>query len=250
MTDNRASPHADASGPTEDAESALADAVDRPGEPDMAPTVDAFDAPAPFDTPVVGEVDRDDRMLRAAAGGWLARLPGERRYWIMGSVLTGGVLLGGLLSGGIAWKMIGSRDAEVLARAARIDAQSSQLAQQADLIKVLTRAIDERPLPDHLATDPALAPVAGSAMPTAAPAPAIPAAPPAAAAADSAPGSFRERPAAEVAPARTFPTAGVSPGYAGSGICDIPGGSEGPARMRKCIEWFAGRDTGASRAAP
>ncbi len=245
MSDNRVSPQADAPGPAEYAEDALANAMDGPGEPDMAPTVDAFEALTPFDTSLAGEADGHARVPSAATGGWLARLPGERRHWIMGSMVAGGVLLGGLLSGGIAWKMIGSRDAEVLARAARLDAQSSQLAQQADLIKVLTRAIDERPLPDDPATDPAPASAAGSAAPTAAPAPLAPSAPSA-----TSPESPPERPAVQAAPARALPPAGVSPGYAGSGICDIPGGSEGPARMRRCIEWFAGQDRGTARVAP
>jgi hypothetical protein len=35
---------------------------------------------------------------------------------------------------------------------------------------------------------------------------------------------------------------------AGSGICDVPGGTAGAAQMRKCIEWFAGRKPAAKPA--
>ena len=223
MSDNSVPSRAGASGPAEDAANALASAL------------------TPPHTPLADEVDGRVRRLRAAVGVWLARLPGERRHWMMGSMMAGGVLLGGLLSGGVAWKMIGSRDAEVLVRTVRLDAQSSQLSQQAELIKVLTRAINERPLPDEPARDAAPASLAGSTTPTAAPATPAPAAP---APAAPSPRSLPARPTAERAPA------GVSPGYAGSGICDVPGGSEGRARMRKCIEWFAGRDKGAARATP
>lgn len=227
----------------------------------------------------------DEGAAVTAIARWLARLPGERRHWTMGGMVAGGVLLGGLLSGGIAWKMVSSRDAEVAARTIRLDAQSSRLAAQAAKIEVLTRAISERPLPDDRDTEtvaqsatsqtaagastsaPATAATAATADKTIAssapstatpPVTLAPATPPSDAAGQVTAAPAAAGPPAAVAraevPRRVEPEArvptGVSPGQAGSGICDVPSGSDGAARMRKCIEWFAGRDKGATRPAP
>jgi hypothetical protein len=64
-----------------------------------------------------------------------------------------------------------------------------------------------------------------------------------------APAAARVEPAQRQEPQPTGP-AGIAPGVAGSGICDVPSGGDGAARMRRCIEWFAGRDKGGARPSP
>lgn len=278
MSDNPVPSSADHSRPHADGMDDLADAVGVPGDPeatqapDMAPTAGAFETMAAFDTVghergeagAGGADDAPDADAAPAAGaGWLSRLPGQPRQWAIAGMVCGGVLLGGLASGGMAWMMISSRDAEVAARNALLDAQSSRLAAQQEKIDVLTRAISERPLPEEAASGSAPAaaatPAAGAAAPEAAPAggdagpaaaapakrlvPSAPAAVPAPVAA------ARAEPTPRQEPQPTGP-AGVVPGVAGSGICDVPGGSDGAARMRRCIEWFAGRDKGGARPLP
>lgn len=259
--------------------------ADATARPDRVPTADAFDTLTSFDAHGPGEGDDNNGNSRRAVGGddvplsatarWLSRLPGERRHWTIGAMVAGGVLLGGLLSGGIAWKMVSSRDVEVAARTVRLDAQSSRLAEQAAKIEVLTRAISERPLPDDPVAEtdvrsgtPATAARASTSAPTTPGVPAVAAAVDKAAASPALPpgagGQVVTAPASAAPPAvvvsraevprRTEPEAkglaAASPGQAGSGICDVPGGSDGAAKMRRCIEWFAGRDKGATRPVP
>jgi hypothetical protein len=135
---------------------------------DMAPTADAFDTMAAFDTAAPGheggagqreagaDADEDEEgdgtgapAAATALSRLLARLPGERRQWRVAGMVAGGILLGGLASGGVAWKMIGSRNAEVEARTMKLDLQSSRIAAQEAHIEVLTRAVKERPLPEE-----------------------------------------------------------------------------------------------------
>ena len=247
----------------------------RPGRHDAHAAADTFDATGASDT---SGRDHDARRTAsedditgvsgALAARWPSRLPGTRRQWTLGGLVAGGILLGALLSGGIAWKMISSRDAAVSAHAVRLDTQSNHLVQQAELIEVLTRAVRERPLPDDpapvagidAADNPPSAPVVPSASPGAKPtAAAVAASPP-----PPAPSSVATAQASAPVPAapavrttppqRVDPTpasrSGVSPDQAGGGICDVPSGSDGAARMRKCIEWFAGQDRGGTRAGP
>ncbi|MCE2945893.1 MAG: hypothetical protein ACK515_22870 [bacterium] len=304
MSEDSAASHAGGRGHADDADAtqvAPAGDPDASVAPDMAPTADAFDTMAAFDTSSPGlEAAPDDAgdaadgdgpdsgVAPAARGGLLARLPGERRHWMLAGMVSGGILFGGLASAGVAWKMISSRNAEVEARTARLDLQSSRIAEQEARIEVLTRAVKERPLPDEAGTAPdrtadgggaALgsmgepstpsqpqkaaqppapsatavdpAPAAKAADPPSAAKAAPPA--PAAKAAESATAAKAPAPPlapvpassrAEVAPAGSTAPAGAgaaSPSVAGSGICDVPGGTAGAAQMRKCIEWFAGR---------
>ena len=239
--------------------------------PDMAPTADAFESTAAFDTAEhehgqAGATDADDDpdegAAPAAGAGWRSRLPGQPRQWAIAGMVCGGVLLGGLASGGIAWKMISSRDAEVAARNARLDVQSSRLAEQQQKIDVLTRAISERPLPEDAAPAGVSAPPAPpvALAPPAPPVALAPPAPPVAPAPPAAPAPVALVPAVAPAAARVEPPqrqepqptgpAGIAPSVAGSGICDVPSGSDSAARMRKCIEWFAGRDKGGARPSP
>ncbi|MBY0439599.1 MAG: hypothetical protein K2W80_15550 [Burkholderiales bacterium] len=275
MSENSAASQAGASGPADDPDATRAGApgdADETIAPDMAPTAGAFDtlgafdtaAPAPDGTTTGQEAAEDDAAgedgtVPAARGSLLARIPGERRHWMLAGMVAGGVLLGGLASGGVAWKMISSRNAEVEARTAKLDLQSSRLAEQENRIEVLTRAVRERPLPDDTpAGSPAEAPAAkpaelatpaAKAAELAAPAAkaaelpapvAKPAAPPAPAAKAEEPPAPRAEPVSRPSPPAGA-TAGVPPAVAGSGICDVPGGSAGAAQMLKCIEWFAGR---------
>jgi hypothetical protein len=204
----------------------------------MAPTADAFESTAAFETSEYehgqagatdADDDPDDGAAPAAGAGWRSRLPGQPRQWALAGMVCGGVLLGGLASGGIAWKMISSRDAEVAARNARLDVQSSRLAEQQQKIDVLTRAISERPLPE----DAAPASVSASPAPPVAPAPpAPPAAPaPVALVPAVAPVAARVEPAQRQELQPTGP-AGIAPGVAGSGICDVPSGSDSAAAVQ------------------
>lgn len=268
MSDNPVPSNTDNARPPADGRDEPADAVgtlrdpEATQAPDMAPTADAFESTAAFDTAQqergqAGATDADDVPAEGAApavgAGWRSRLPGKPRQWAIAGMVCGGVLLGGLASGGIAWKMISSRDAEVAARNARLDVQSSRLAEQQQKIEVLTRAISERPLPEDAAPERVSAPPA----PPASPAPPAPPAPPASAAPPApvavvpavAPAAARVESAQRQEPQPTGP-AGIAPGVAGSGICDVPTGSDSAARMRRCIEWFAGRDKGGARPLP
>lgn len=247
----------------------------RPGRHDAHAAADVFDATGSSDTSgrdhdARRTADEDDipGASGALAARWLSRLPGTRRHWTLGGLVAGGILLGALLSGGIAWKAISSRDAAVSAHAVRLDTQSNHLARQAELIEVLTRAVRERPLPDDPAPGAGIdaadnlrpAPVAPSASPgdkpTAAAVAASPPPPaPASVATAQASAPVPAAPAVRAMPPQRLDTTpaslpGVSPDQAGGGICDVPGGSDGAARMRKCIEWFAGRDRGGTRAVP
>ena len=265
MSDNPVTSSTAPSRPPADGWDEPADAVDTLRDPeatqapDMAPTADAFESTAAFDTAEhehgqAGATDADDDpdegAAPAAGAGWRSRLPGQPRQWAIAGMVCGGVLLGGLASGGIAWKMISSRDAEVAARNARLDVQSSRLAEQQQKIDVLTRAISERPLPEDAAAASVSAPAAPPAPPVAPAPPAPPAAPaPVALVPAVAPAAARVEPPQRQEPQPTGP-AGIAPGVAGSGICDVPSGSDSAARMRKCIEWFAGRDKGGARPSP
>jgi hypothetical protein len=247
----------------------------RPGRHDAQAATDASDATGAFDTSGrdhdAGRTANADDVPGASGtlvARWLSRLPGTRRHWTLGGLVAGGILLGALLSGGIAWKMISSRDAAVSAHAVRLDTQSNHLARQAELIEVLTRAVRERPLPDDPAPGAGIdaantlpsVPVAPSASPGDKPtAEAVAASPP-----PPAPAPVATAPASAPVPAapavrttppqRVDPTpasrSGVSPDPAGGGICDVPSGSNGAARMRKCIEWFAGHDKAGTRTVP
>jgi hypothetical protein len=271
MSDNPVTSSTDPSRPPADGKGEPADAVgtlrdpEATQAPDMAPTADAFESTATFDTAEhehgqAGATDADEDPAEGAApaagAGWRSRLPGQPRQWVIAGMVCGGVLLGGLASGGIAWKMISSRDAEVAARNARLDVQSSRLAEQQQKIEVLTRAISERPLPEDAAPESLSAPPAPPASP-APPAPLAPPAPPAPPASQApvavvpavAPAAARVEPAQRQEPQPTGP-AGIAPGVAGSGICDVPTGNDSAARMRRCIEWFAGRDKGGARPLP
>ncbi len=247
----------------------------RPGRQDAHAAADSFDATGAFDTSGrnhdtrrTANADDIPGASGALAARWLSRLPGTRRHWTLGGLVAGGILLGALLSGGIAWKMISSRDAAVSAHAVRLDTQSNNLVRQAELIEVLTRAVRERPLPDDPAPGAGIGaadtlssvPVAPSASPGDKPAAtAVAASPPtpapASAATAQASAPVPAAPAVRATPPqRVDPTpasrSGVSPDQAGGGICDVPGGSDGAARMRKCIEWFAGQDRGGARTGP
>ncbi len=262
MSDNPVHSSTDHSRPPADGMDELADAVgtlrdpEATQAPDMAPTADAFESMTAFDTAEHGRGqagateaydDPDEGTAPAVGAGWRSRLPGQPRQWALAGMVCGGVLLGGLASGGIAWKMISSRDAEVAARNARLDVQSSRLAEQQQKIEVLTRAISERPLPEDAATASVSAPPA----PAASPAPPAPPASPAPVAMMPAvvPAAARVEPAQRQEPQPTGPS-GIAPGVAGSGICDVPTGNDSAARMRRCIEWFAGRDKGGARPSP
>jgi hypothetical protein len=165
-------------------------------------------------------------------------------------MVCGGVVFGGLASGGIAWKMISNRDAEVAARNARLDVQSSLLAEQQQKIEVLTRAISERPLPEDAAPASVSAPPAPAASPALQEPPAPPASPaPVAMVPAVVPAVARVEPAQRQGPQPTG-FSGMAPAVAGSGICDVPSGSDSAARMRRCIEWFAGRDRTGARSSP
>jgi len=296
MSENSAASSAGASPPPDDYDAdatLVAGASDAEASvaPDMAPTSDAFDTLGASDSATPpgpseggpddeeGADDADDADRTAAGGvvsagrGLLARIPGQRRHWIMGGMVSGGILLGGLASGGIAWKIINDRNAEVAARTAKLDLQSSRISEQEAQIQVLTRAIQERPLPEPADASAGGTPPAAPDDPSSADgrpgttdtaAGSTPAAnvvvppPPAAKAAEppppaaKAPAQAAPRPPASGGLANTSApgSAGAPPSIAGSGICDVPGGADATTHMRKCIEWFAGRDKPAARPAP
>jgi pyruvate dehydrogenase E2 component (dihydrolipoamide acetyltransferase) len=227
--------------------------------PDRAPTAEALDALATFDAadaskgPVAGRApEADGAEPDAPPAGWLSRLRGHPHRTI-GALVAGGILVGASASATVAWKVIGSRNAEVASGTIRSDAPSSQIDAQAEKIEVPVHALAERPIPqpaaaprpdDAPATAAAPAAPVGSFAPVAAAPRQTPEAPvrlPTAAAGRPGPDLPRrpERPAST--------PAGLPPSQAGSGICDVPGGTDGPARMRQCIEWFAGRDATPAR---
>jgi hypothetical protein len=215
--------------------------------PDRAPTAEALDALAAFDAadaskgPVAGRaLVADGAEPGTPSGGWLSRLRGYP-HRTMSALVAGGILVGASASATVAWNVIGSRNAAVAAGTIRIDAQTEK-------IEVLMRALAERPIPQPAAAArpddtpaTAAAPVAPAALaaPVAAAPPQTPEVP------VRLPTAVAGRPGSDLPrrPERPASTPAVlPPSQAGSGICDVPGGTDGPARMRQCIEWFAGRD--------
>jgi hypothetical protein len=245
MSENSAQTHA---GTDFDASpSSRADGADLSMTPDMAPMANAFDTlnafglaapdgPAPAMSGWRMGLGRAGRAMAAVLHGIrppvLARIPGRRRHWMLAGLIAGSAVLGALASGGVAWKAISDRDAQIAARTANLDLQSTRIAEQDARIAVLTRAMAERPLPEPRVTDTADAPAAPAAAP--------------------APQATETHAAVSPAPATPVvrPAAVAAPSIAGSGICDVPFGSDAAPRMRRCLDWFAGRDTSSMQPVP
>lgn len=255
MSENSAASHAGASRRTREAgpgtsASAPRDTADLTVAPDMTPVADAFGVPSAsgLATPH-GSTQASPghgmgldairgamaALVRAVRHRALVRIPGQRRHWRLAGLVVGGILLGGLASGGVAWKIISDRDAQIAASTAHVDLQSIRISEQETRIEVLTRAIEERPPPAPPVTEQAAAPV-----PVPVPVPLRP----------SLPAGIRVPAPPGLAAASPRPSTEDSPSIAGSGICDVPAGIDAAPRMRMCLDWFAGRDTPATRPVP
>lgn len=251
MSENSAASHAGASRRTREAgpgtsAPAPRDAADLTVAPDMTPVADAFGVPSASGPATPHEFTQAspghgmglDAIRGAMAALVLAvrhrarvRIPGQRRHWLLAGLVVGGILLGGLASGGVAWKIISDRDAQIAATTAHVDLQSIRISEQETRIEVLTRAIEERPPPAPPVTEQAAAPVPVPLQP-------------------SLPAGIRVPAPAGLAAASPRPSTEGSPSIAGSGICDVPAGIDAAPRIRMCLDWFAGRDTPATRPVP
>jgi hypothetical protein len=250
MSENSAASHAGASSRTREAgpgasPSAPLDAADMTVAPDMTPVADAFGGPsASGPTTLHGSTQASPvhgmgldavrgamaALVLAVRHRGLARIPGQRRHWLLAGLVVGGILLGGLASGGVAWKIISDRDAQIAATTAHLDLQSIRISEQETRIEMLTREVKERPPPaPPLVTEQAAAPV-----------PLQP----------SLPAGIRVPAPAGLAAGSPRPSTEGSPSIAGSGICDVPAGIDAAPRIRMCLDWFAGRDTPATRPVP